>query len=151
MLRAIEAVAPSLSVKLLPISIRDHIERSLDAFGREPNGGLIVLPNPLAEENKDLIARVAVRNRLPSIYVFRFYVAAGGLMSYGVDTAEQPRQAASYVDRILRGEKPLRLASAATDEVRACNQSQDRQGTRVDHFLCAARARRRGDRVITSL
>jgi putative tryptophan/tyrosine transport system substrate-binding protein len=109
MLRAIEAVAPSLSVKLLPLSIRDHIERSLDAFGREPNGGLIVLPNPLAEENKDLIARVAVRNKLPSIYVFRFYAAAGGLMSYGVDTAEQPRQAASYVDRILRGEKPRDL------------------------------------------
>lgn len=106
MLRAMEAVAPSLSVKLVPISIRDPIEPSLDAFAQEPNGGLIVLPNPVAEENRELIARVAVRNRLPSTYVFRFYVAAGGLMSYGVDTAEQSRQAASYVDRILRGEKP---------------------------------------------
>jgi putative ABC transport system substrate-binding protein len=70
---------------------------------------LIVLPNPVADENRELIARTAVRHSLPTIYTFRYYVTSGGLMSYGIDTVDDLQKAASYVDRILRGAKPSDL------------------------------------------
>jgi ABC-type uncharacterized transport system substrate-binding protein len=83
-----------------------EIERALEAFAREPNGGLIVLPGPIPIVHRDVIATSAVRHRLPAVYGFRFFVTDGGLVSYGIDPAEQSRQAAGYVDRILKGEKP---------------------------------------------
>src|SRR5262249_20697521 len=91
------------------LSVRDPLERSLASFAHERNAGLIVLPNPVADENRELIARTAARHGLPTIYTFRYYVTGGGLMSYGIDTADQLRKAASYVDRILRGPKPADL------------------------------------------
>jgi putative ABC transport system substrate-binding protein len=108
MWRAIEAAAPSLRVKLTAAGVRDvaGIERAIDQFAREPNPGLIVLPSPVTEGNRKLIIALAARHRLPAAYAFRHFVADGGLISYGVDLADQYRQAASYVDRILRGEKP---------------------------------------------
>jgi putative tryptophan/tyrosine transport system substrate-binding protein len=86
-----------------------EIERAIDVFARESNGGLLVLPNPVNEGNRNLIIAMAARHRLPAVYAFRFFVTDGGLISYGVDLADQYRQAASYVDRILRGEKPAEL------------------------------------------
>jgi putative ABC transport system substrate-binding protein len=109
MLRAIEAAALPLAVKTSNFSIRDPLERSLASFAQERNVGLIVLPNPVADENRELIARAAARYSLPAIYTFRYYVTSGGLMSYGIDTADQLRKAASYVDRILRGANPADL------------------------------------------
>jgi putative ABC transport system substrate-binding protein len=109
MLRAIEAVALTLAVGTTSLSVHDPLERSLASFAQERNGGLIVLPNPVADENRELIARTAARYSLPTIYTFRYYVTGGGLMSYGIDTADQVRKAASYVDRILRGTKPADL------------------------------------------
>jgi putative ABC transport system substrate-binding protein len=111
MWRAIEAVAPSFRVQLTAASVRNaaEIERAIDEFAHEPNGGLIVLPNPVNEGNRKLIITMAARHRLPAVYAFRFFVTDGGLISYGVDLADQYRQAASYVDRILRGEKPAEL------------------------------------------
>jgi putative ABC transport system substrate-binding protein len=106
--RAIETVAPSFKVQLTAAHVRDsaEIERAIDAFARESNGGLIVLPSALTIVHRGLITGLAVRHRLPAIYAFRQFVMDGGLMSYGVDLVDQYRQAASYVDRILRGEKP---------------------------------------------
>jgi ABC-type uncharacterized transport system substrate-binding protein len=85
----------------------------LAAFAQEPNGGLIVTPSPLTGTRRDLIIAAAARLGLPAIYSFRFYAAAGGLTSYGIDQTELVRGAASYVDRILRGanvaELPVQL------------------------------------------
>jgi len=109
MLRAIEAASPTLGVKTSSFSVRDPLDRSLASFAQEGNGGLIVLPNPVVDESRELIARTAVRHGLPTIYTFRYYVTSGGLMSYGIDTVDDLQKAASYVDRILRGAKPSDL------------------------------------------
>jgi putative ABC transport system substrate-binding protein len=111
MLRAIEAVAASLKVELTAVGARHvaEIEPAVEQFAGAPNGGLIVLPNPVTIGNRQLIIATAARHRLPAVYPFRFFVTDGGLISYGVDIPEQFRQAASYVDRILRGEKPADL------------------------------------------
>jgi putative ABC transport system substrate-binding protein len=91
----------------------DDIVRVLNEFAREPNGGLIVTPSPLTATRRDVIIEAAARLRLPAIYPFRFYAASGGLISYGIDQTELVREAASYVDRILRvanpGELPVQL------------------------------------------
>ena len=108
---AIQAVAPSFGVEVSPIGVRDapEIERAVAAFARQPNGGLIVFGGPLAQLHRELIITLADRHRLPAVYFDRHLVAAGGLISYGPDQVEQFRQAAGYVDRILKGEKPADL------------------------------------------
>lgn len=108
MWRAIEDVAPTFRVQLTAAAVRDpaEIERAIDIFARESNGGLIVLPSGLTIVQRGLIIALAARHRLPAVYQYRQFVTDGGLMSYGNDLADQYRQAASYVDRILRGEKP---------------------------------------------
>jgi putative tryptophan/tyrosine transport system substrate-binding protein len=109
-LRAAEAVAPSLGVKLSAIDVSHvEIERAVAALASEPDGGLVVLPNPYNATNRGSIIVLAARHRLPAVYPFRYFTAAGGLMSYGIDQIDQWRRAASYVDRILRGEKPGEL------------------------------------------
>ncbi len=108
MLRAVEAVAPSVGVQLAAAAVRDaaEIEHAIDQFAREPGGGLVVLPSGATIVHRDLIIALAARHRLPAVYQYRLFVTEGGLMSYGNDLADQYRQAASYVDRILHGEKP---------------------------------------------
>jgi putative ABC transport system substrate-binding protein len=108
---ALEAVAPSLHVELVPLNLRDggEIEREIDTFARSPADGLIVTSGPLAAVHRDLIIQAAARHRLPAVYVTRYMATGGGLMSYGPDFAEQYRLAAGYVDRILKGEKPADL------------------------------------------
>jgi putative tryptophan/tyrosine transport system substrate-binding protein len=108
MLRAVEAVAPALGLQTKAAAVRDavEIERAIDLFARGANGGLIVLPSGATIVHRELIVTLAARHRLPAVYQYRQFVTAGGLMSYGNDLADQYRQAASYVDRILRGEKP---------------------------------------------
>jgi putative ABC transport system substrate-binding protein len=108
---AIQAVAPSLSVEVNPVNMRDagEIERAVAAFARSPNGGLIVTGGPGTLLHRDLIITLAARLKLPAVYPERSYVAAGGLVSYGPSYIDQYRQAAGYVDRILKGEKPADL------------------------------------------
>src|ERR1700704_4996690 len=105
---AIQAVAPSLGVELSPVDVRDasEIERAVTSFARSGNGGLIVTASPLATRHRDLITTLAARHKLPAIYAGRWFVTAGGLLSYGPDYVAQFRQAAGYVDRVLKGEKP---------------------------------------------
>ena len=100
-----------------PINVRDagEIERTVTAFARVPNGGLIVTRSPLANVHRDLIINLAARHKLPAIYFDRTFVGSGGLISYGPDLVDQYQRAASYVDRILKGEKPANLpVQAAT-------------------------------------
>jgi putative ABC transport system substrate-binding protein len=110
-LLAAEALAPSLAVEVAPSRVETtaDIERAIETLARAPNGGLIVPPDQTLTANRDIIIALAARHRLPTVYNHRVFVAAGGLMSYGTDYVEQYRQAASYVDRILRGEKPADL------------------------------------------
>ena len=107
-LRAAEAVAPSLAVELTAIDVVGgaEIERAIDRFASEPDGGLIVVPNPVTITHRRLIIALADRYQLPAVYAYRYFVADGGLISYGPHFEDQYRQAAGYVDRILRGEKP---------------------------------------------
>jgi len=108
----IQAMAPpSFGVELSPIDERDggEIERDIAAFARAPNGGLIVTASQGAVANRELIIMLAARHRLPAVYPFRYFVTSGGLISYGPDTTEQYRRAASYVDRILKGQKAADL------------------------------------------
>ena len=110
-IRVAEAASTSLGMTVTAAGVRDaaDIERVLMEFAREPNGGLIVTPSPLTATKRDLIIAVAARLGLPAIYSFRFYVASGGLVSYGIDQLETVREVASYVDRILRGANPGEL------------------------------------------
>jgi putative ABC transport system substrate-binding protein len=110
-LAAMQAVAPALGVELSPVGVRDagEIERAMTAFGEGSNGGLVVLPGSLTAIHRTLIITLAARLRLPAVYPYRFHVTDGGLISYGPDAIDQYRRAASYVDRILKGEKPADL------------------------------------------
>jgi putative ABC transport system substrate-binding protein len=107
-LAAIHALAPSFGVEVSPVDVRvkSDIERAIAAFARTPNGGLIVTPDPAAIAHRELIIALASRHRLPAIYPFRYFATEGGLISYGPNAIEQFRRAASYADRILKGEKP---------------------------------------------
>jgi putative ABC transport system substrate-binding protein len=110
-LRGAEAAAPSLAIELAPRPIADaaDIERLIPDFARMPNSGLVVLPDETNNAHRDLIVALAARHGLPAVYTNRFFVAVGGLMSYGIDSVDMFRQAATLVDRILRGEKPADL------------------------------------------
>jgi putative tryptophan/tyrosine transport system substrate-binding protein len=107
-LRSIQAAAPSLGIVPIPVPVRDaaEIEGAITTFVQEPDGGLIVLPGSSRLDNRDLIVALAMRYRLTAMYSTRPFIASGGLMSYDTDITELWRQAASYVDRVLRGEKP---------------------------------------------
>jgi putative tryptophan/tyrosine transport system substrate-binding protein len=104
-------VAPSVGVEVSPVNIRDagEIERAVAAFAHADNGGLIVTGSALAQLHRNLIITLAARHKLPAVYFERFFVTGGGLISYGPDLVDQYRRAASYVDRILKGEKPADL------------------------------------------
>jgi putative ABC transport system substrate-binding protein len=104
----IQSAAPSLGIEVSPVNVRDaaEIERDVSAFARATKSGLIVASSTSALINRDLIVALASRHKLPAVYAQREFVAAGGLLSYSADFSAQFRSAASYVDRILKGEKP---------------------------------------------
>ena len=109
--RLIEASAPTFAVTptVAPVQDAAEIERAIGEFVREPNGGLVVLPDATTLVHRKLIVALAERHRVPAIYAFRIIVTDGGLISYGIDVVDQFRQAAGYVDRILKGAKPAEL------------------------------------------
>ena len=104
-------------------AVRDagEIEQTIENFAREPNSGLVVLPSAVTAEHRVPIIASAAKHRLPAVYAYRPYVADGGLASYGVDLRDAYRRTASYVDRILKGEKPGELPVL--------------QGTKLEMFL----------------
>ena len=108
MWRAIEAIATSVGVRLTATDVQDptEIERALETFAREPNGGLIVLPSSFTINHRELVIALAAGHHLPAVYGYRFFISSGGLVSYGIDPADQIQQAATYADRILKGAKP---------------------------------------------
>jgi putative ABC transport system substrate-binding protein len=110
-MHAAEPVARTFSIELVPspVSNSSEIEHAIESFAGKPNGGLVLPPDATTSVSRDLIIALAAQYRLPAVYSFRLFVKAGGLMSYGVDFVHQNWQAASYVDRILRGEKPADL------------------------------------------
>jgi putative tryptophan/tyrosine transport system substrate-binding protein len=111
-----QAAAPSFGIELRPVDLRDadEIERGVTAFAREGNGGLIVTASGVAIVHRQLIMTLAARHKLPAVYFQRFFVEAGGLVSYGADPVDPHRRAAGYVDRILKGEKPADLPVQTT-------------------------------------
>jgi putative ABC transport system substrate-binding protein len=110
-LRAAEAAAASLALKVVPspVGSATDIKRAIDAFARVPNGGLLLPPDTTTFTHRDLIIALAAEHKLPAVYPFHVFVAEGGLMSYANDQADMFRLAASYVDRVLRGDKPAEL------------------------------------------
>src|SRR6266513_1996452 len=106
--RLLEEGARAFSVQSTagPVHEPGDIERTIEAFARGPNGGLLVLPDNFINAHRELIVALAERYRLPAIYPFRFFASVGGLLSYGVDVIDMYRGAASYIDRILKGAKP---------------------------------------------
>jgi putative ABC transport system substrate-binding protein len=110
-LAEVEAAAAALSTRTIRAAVRSsaEVERAIGAFATEPNGGLIVVPPPSSDANRDLVLRLATQHRLPLVSADRLFFAGGGLISYGPDSLDLFRSAAGYVDRILRGAKPGEL------------------------------------------
>ena len=110
-LAAIQTAAPSFGMEVNPVDVRDagEIERAVTAFAGSPNGGLIGSSNPGTSIHRKLIIMLAARHKLPAVYFERTFAADGGLISYGPDYIDQYRQAAGYVDRILKGEMAANL------------------------------------------
>jgi putative ABC transport system substrate-binding protein len=112
LLQAATAAASSLGIALIPSRIENDagdIERAITTIAKAPNGSMVVVPDSTTNNNRDLIVSLATRHRLPAAYPYRFFVAAGGLMSYGIVNADQYRHGAAYVDQIIRGARPGNL------------------------------------------
>jgi putative ABC transport system substrate-binding protein len=111
LVRSAEAAAPSLAIELFrsPVANAADIERSIESVARVPDSGLLLPPESTTILHRDLVIALAARHRLPAVYSARFWVTAGGLMSYGTDQIDLFGHAASYVDRILRGADPTQL------------------------------------------
>jgi ABC-type uncharacterized transport system substrate-binding protein len=115
----VDVGARSFAVAPIQMPVRDGRELAgeIEALAREPDGGLMILPDVSTANNRDLIIALAARHRLPAIYPFRYFATSGGLFSYGSDVADQFRRAASYVDRILKGAKPGDLPVQAPSKI----------------------------------
>src|SRR3974377_1289601 len=110
-LTPLKAAAPSFAVEAIaaPVRNRSELETVIAAQAREPNSGLIVMPDSFADPHRVEVTSLAARYGLPAVYPFRFFAEIGGLLSYGVDRTDNFRRAATYVDRILKGRKPAEL------------------------------------------
>src|SRR5262245_37242451 len=110
-LNPFKAAAASFAVEAIAAPVRDRseLESVVAALAREPKGGLTVMPDSFTDAHRVEITSLAARYRLPAVYAYRFFAALGGLLSYGVDLTDNFPRAATYVDRILRGEKPADL------------------------------------------
>jgi putative ABC transport system substrate-binding protein len=150
--KAIQAAAPNLGVKIIPFTaqIEAQIEDAIVSLGQRPsligphafqraNTGLLVLPGAVTRGFRERIVALAARGRLPAIYPYRYYVTSGGLMSYGVDTADAFRRAAVYADRVLRGEKPadIPVEQATKFELVINRKAAKALGVQVPEMLLA--------------
>jgi putative ABC transport system substrate-binding protein len=152
MLAVIQTAAQPLSVEVNPVNMRDagEIENAIAAFARTANGGLIVTAGGRTLLHRELIITLAARYKLPAVYSNRSFVAAGGLISYGPHFVEQYRQAAGYVDRILKGEKPADMpVQAPTKYELSINLNS--KGAWPRRAAIATRPRRRSSSIRTSM
>jgi ABC-type uncharacterized transport system substrate-binding protein len=135
-LNPFKAAAASFAVEAItaPVHDRSELESVVAAQAREPNSGLIVMPDGFMNVHRAEVTSLAARYRLPAVYPYRFWAALGGLLSYGPDQIDNLRRAATYVDLILKGAKPSELPSRLRS-VRAGDQSRDRQGARPRRAL----------------
>jgi putative ABC transport system substrate-binding protein len=143
-LQAAEAAAPSVGVELVPTLVENatDIEPAIGSFASAPNGGLMLIPDVTALAHRDLIIALAARHRIPAVYYSRVFVADGGLMSYGNDFVDMFRQAASYVDRILRGDKPADLPVQAANSKRSSTLKPRRRSASLCRPACSWRPTR---------
>jgi putative ABC transport system substrate-binding protein len=111
------ASSPTIQISNAPVHAKDEIEGVIAAQARNPGGGLIVMPDSFNVANRELIIALAARYGVPAIYWNRFFTESGGLISYGTNFVEQFRQAAGFIDRILKGEKPADLPDPSADKV----------------------------------
>jgi putative ABC transport system substrate-binding protein len=146
-LRALGTIAPRIGVEVRPTPVSSVVDiaPALDAFARVPNGGLIILPSAVGTQHREAIASAALRHRLPSIYSLRMYPQAGGLMSYGVTRSEPYSQAATYVDRILKGAKPAELPVQAAAKFEMVFNLKTATSPWADDTRILPDTRRRGD------
>ena len=145
----IGAAAAPFGMELSPVDIHiaSDTERTVSEFAHEPNSGLIVVVSTLATIRRELIVALAARHKLPAVYPYRFFVEAGGLMSYGPNLIDGYRRAAGYVARILKGEKPADLPVQAPTKYQLVINLKSAKGAWPHSTPDAARPRRRGDRV----
>ena len=146
-----KTAAVSFAAEAIAARVRDtsDLELVLASLAREPNSGLIAMPDPFLNVHRAVVTSLAARYRLPAIYWIRAFTERGGLLSYGNDVLDNYRRAAAYADRILKGAKPSRPSHPGSSQVRAGHQPQDGQGARPRRATVAARPRRRGDRMST--
>jgi ABC-type uncharacterized transport system substrate-binding protein len=149
-LPSFEAAAQSFKVApiVAPVHSEAEIETVITSLGREPGGGLVVLPDTFSQLHRAAIILLAAQNNVPAAYCDNTFAVDGGLFSYGPDQVDIFRRAAPYVDRIFKGEKPADLpVQAPTKYVRIDAQSQNRQGAWPERATDAARPRRSGTRI----
>jgi putative tryptophan/tyrosine transport system substrate-binding protein len=148
-LRAAEAAATSLAIRILPspVTTAANIEHTIESFAAAPNGALLLSPDGTTILHRDLIIALAARHKLPAVYAYRFFVAAGGLMCYETDQVALFRLAASYVDRILRGDKPADLPVQAPTKFETIVNVRTAKALGLHRSAGLAGCRRRGDRV----
>jgi putative ABC transport system substrate-binding protein len=148
---AIQSAASSSAVELSVIDPRNasELERALDTFASEPNGGVIVTAAASNTGHRELLNTLATRHRLPTIHAFRYFVLGGGLASYGPNTIDVFKRAAIYVDRILKGAKPSELPVQAPTKYELVINLKTANALGLDSPPVATRHRRRGDRIDT--
>ena len=148
-LNPFKAAAAAFGVDAIAAPVRDkaELESVVATQARAPNSGFVVMPDSFTDAHSAEITSLAARYRLPAVYAYRFFTAAGGLMSYGVELIDNFPRAATYVDRILKGEKPADLPVQAPAKYRADDQPQDREGARPRRTFVIPAARRRTDRL----
>ena len=151
-LHTIEKAASSFAVELIAVEVHDdaEIERAISTLAREPGGGLIVFPDSFNAVHRRTIIALVEQYRLPAIYFFRYFAVDGGLISYGPDEIDLFRRTASYVDRILKGEKPADLPVQQPTKFQLVINLKTAKALGLTVPLVAARHRRRGDRVTES-
>ena len=148
--RETQAAAAQAAIALVPFELRspDQLEEAFARFARERADALLVPPDVTFTTHRRRITNLALDGRLPTIFFLRQSAEDGGLMSYGTDQVENYRRAATYVDKILKGAKPQDLPIERPTKVELIINLTDRQGARHHRAADAARARRRGDRMI---
>src|SRR5262249_25269150 len=130
--RSFEAAAPAFAVKPVRMDVRNavEIERAIEAFAREPNGGMLAVPETTVTLHRELVIGLVTRLRVPMLYPYRYFPNYGGFASYRIDVREMWRRGGAVLRWLIQGGKTPPPSGAGADEVRACHQSQDGQGAR---------------------